>query len=57
MGAKKGYELLKKKVDALKTQFRKILIDILDVKKSLGKEFSEAMLGLAEANYAAGEFR
>ena len=56
-GARRGYDLLKKKVDALKTQFRKILIDLLNVKKSMGKEFSEAMFGLAEANYAAGEFR
>jgi V-type H+-transporting ATPase subunit D len=57
IGAKKGFELLKKKVDALKTNFRKILVQILEVKKSMGKEFSEAMFGLAEANYAAGEFR
>ena len=31
VGAKKGYELLKKKADALKKQFREIMIKILDV--------------------------
>ena len=56
ISAKKGHELLKKKSDALKAHFRKILIEILQVKKSMGKDFSDAMLSLASANYAAGEF-
>ena len=56
VSAKKGHELLKKKSDALKAHFRKILVEILQVKKSMGKDFSDAMLALASANYAAGEF-
>jgi len=54
--ARKGYDLLKRKVDALKTHFRKILIDLLNVKKSMGKQYNEAVLALAQATYAAGEF-
>ena len=37
VGAKKGYDLLKKKADALKKAFRDILIKIVDTKKSMGK--------------------
>ena len=56
MGAKKGYDLLKKKSDALKKAFRDILVKILDTKKRMGKEFNEALFTLAEANFAAGDF-
>lgn len=55
-GAKKGHELLKKKADALKKAFRETMIKIIDVKKRMGREFNEAMLALAEANFAAGDF-
>ena len=55
-GAKKGHELLKKKSDALKKTFREVMLKIIDFKKRMGKEFSEAMLALAEANFAAGDF-
>lgn len=55
-GAKKGHELLKKKSDALKKCFREVMIKIIDFKKRMGKEFSEAMFALAEANFAAGDF-
>ena len=55
-GAKKGHELLKKKSDALKKQFREVMLKIIDTKKRMGKEFSEAMFSLAEANFAAGDF-
>ena len=41
VGAKKGYDLLKKKSDALKKAFREILIKILDTKKRMGREFNE----------------
>jgi V-type H+-transporting ATPase subunit D len=54
--AKKGHELLKKKADALKKSFREVMLKIIDTKKRMGKEFSEAMLALAEANFAAGDF-
>jgi V-type H+-transporting ATPase subunit D len=32
------------------------MLKIIDTKKKMGKEFSEAMLSLAEANFAAGDF-
>jgi H(+)-transporting ATP synthase subunit D len=47
---------LKKKADALKKAFREILIRIVDTKKSMGKQFNESLLSLAEANFAAGDF-
>jgi len=56
IGAKKGFDLLKKKADALKKSFREILVKILETKKRMGKEFNLALIGLAEANFAAGDF-
>jgi V-type H+-transporting ATPase subunit D len=56
VGAKKGFDLLKKKADALKKSFREIATKILDTKKRIGKDFNEALLALAEANFAAGDF-
>jgi V-type H+-transporting ATPase subunit D len=56
VGAKKGFDLLKKKSDALKKAFRVILIKIVDTKKRMGKEFNESLMALAEANFAAGDF-
>lgn len=56
VGAKKGFELLKKKSDALKKAFRNILVQIVETKKNMGKEFNEALFSLAEANFAAGDF-
>ena len=47
---------MKKKADALKKAFREILIKIVDTKKSMGKQFNESLLSLAEANFAAGDF-
>lgn len=56
VGAKKGYDLLKKKSDALKKAFREILVKIVETKKRMGKEFNESLLSLAGANFAAGDF-
>jgi len=56
IGAKKGFDLLKKKADALKKSFREILVKILETKKRMGKEFNLALISLAEANFAAGDF-
>ena len=56
IGAKKGYDLLKKKSDALKKAFREIMTKILETKKRMGKDYSESLLALAEANFAAGDF-
>jgi V-type H+-transporting ATPase subunit D len=56
VGAKKGYDLLKKKSDALKKAFREIMMKILETKKRMGKDYNESLLALAEANFAAGDF-
>eukprot|EP00347_Sterkiella_histriomuscorum_P000961 403373865 len=56
VGAKKGFDLLKKKSDALKKSFREILSKILETKKKMGKEYNAALIALAEANFAAGDF-
>eukprot|EP01015_Nassula_variabilis_P001872 TRINITY_DN1100_c0_g1_i1.p1 TRINITY_DN1100_c0_g1~~TRINITY_DN1100_c0_g1_i1.p1 ORF type:complete len:246 (-),score=58.83 TRINITY_DN1100_c0_g1_i1:116-853(-) len=54
--AKKGHELLKKKCDALKTKFRTIMLGLLETKKNMGAEASDAFLLYAKAQWAAGEF-
>ena len=56
MGAKKGYDLLKKKSDALKKAFRLILSKIVESKVRMGVDYREARMGMAEANFAAGDF-
>ena len=56
IGAKKGYELLKKKSDALKKAFRAILQKIVESKVRMGVDYREARMGMAEANFAAGDF-
>ena len=55
VGAKKGFELLKKKSDALKKAFRAILQKIVEAKIRMGYQFKEAQLGLASAFFAAGD--
>lgn len=56
VGAKKGFELLKKKSDALKKAFRAILQKIVEAKVRMGFDFKEASIGLASAYFAAGDF-
>ena len=56
VGAKKGYDLLKKKSDALKKAFRAILQKIVESKVRMGIDYREARMGMAEANFAAGDF-
>lgn len=56
VGAKKGYELLKKKSDALKKAFRAILQKIVESKVRMGSDFKEATMALASAYFAAGDF-
>lgn len=56
VGAKKGFELLKKKSDALKKAFRGILAKIVDAKVRMGQEYKDALLGIAGATFAAGDF-
>jgi len=54
-GAKKGYELLKRKSDALMARFRRMLATIIETKDEMGVEMSKAFFSLTEANYAAGD--
>jgi len=55
-GAQKGHSLLKKKSDALKLRFRKILKTIIDTKVLMGDVMKEASFSLTEAYFAAGDF-
>ncbi|EWM22488.1 h - or na -translocating f- v-type and a-type atpase (f-atpase) superfamily [Nannochloropsis gaditana] len=57
VGAKKGYELLKKKSDALKVRFRDIMKDIARTKGNMADQGSSAFFSLTQAQYAAGDFR
>eukprot|EP01026_Neomeris_dumetosa_P031711 TRINITY_DN25144_c0_g1_i1.p1 TRINITY_DN25144_c0_g1~~TRINITY_DN25144_c0_g1_i1.p1 ORF type:complete len:301 (-),score=48.64 TRINITY_DN25144_c0_g1_i1:410-1207(-) len=54
-GASKGYQLLKKKADALTVRFRQILKKIIDTKEEMGATLRDSFFALAEAKYAAGE--
>merc|ERR1712070_743024 len=54
VGAKKGYELLKRKADALMVKFRRMLATIIETKDEMGEEMSKAFFSLTEAQYAAG---
>jgi V-type H+-transporting ATPase subunit D len=56
VGAKKGHELLKKKSDALKKAFNGVLQKIVEAKVRMGSDYREALLGLAGATFAAGDF-
>lgn len=56
IGAKKGYDLLKKKSDALKKEFNEIMKKLVMVKKRMGKDFNDCQLEMAQANFAAGDF-
>jgi len=56
VGAKKGFDLLKKKSDALKKAFRGILETLVASKARMGSDFKTAMLSFAQATYAAGDF-
>lgn len=51
-----GYELLKKKADALKARFRKLLTEIKDAKLALAEEMPKSFISLASAQYTAGKF-
>lgn len=51
--ATKGRDLLKKKADALKMQFRLVLKELIEKKKNLGSSYSEALIYLARANYSS----
>eukprot|EP00919_Chromeraceae_sp_WS-2016_P013474 GHVR01031611.1.p1 GENE.GHVR01031611.1~~GHVR01031611.1.p1 ORF type:complete len:249 (+),score=70.96 GHVR01031611.1:98-844(+) len=56
-GAKQGFNLLKKKSDALTARFRGMLKDIVQTKKEVGEELRHASFALAKAGWAAGDFK
>eukprot|EP00940_MAST-03C_sp_MAST-3C-sp2_P000589 g589.t1 len=56
-GAVKGHSLLKKKADALNAQMRSMLKQIYDTKKRMGSAFQESSFALAQAQWAAGDFK
>jgi len=56
-GAKKGYDLLKKKSDALKVRFREICKQIYQTKMNMASDSSDSFFSLTQAEYAAGNFR
>ena len=53
-GAKKGYDLLKSKADALKARFRDICKNIYNTKVGMADNSSNAFFSLTQAEYAAG---
>lgn len=55
-GAKKGYELLKRKSDAIKMQLNQILKEILDTKRRMGVQIRDAHFSHTEATWAADNF-
>ena len=54
--AKRGYDLLKKKNDALKKRMQEILIKLIERKKMLKELFAKAYFSIAESEWAAGDF-
>jgi len=57
VGAKKGHGLLKKKRDALKARFQKMLKEIVETKQAVGVGLKEASYSLAKAKWACqGDF-
>ena len=57
LGATKGHALLKKKADALTLRFRQILRKIVQAKEKMGSIMRDSFFSLAQAKYAAGDFR
>ncbi len=51
--AAKGKELLKRKADALKVQFRAVTKALIEQKKDLGNKFNQSLILLAKANWAS----
>ncbi|KAJ3626911.1 hypothetical protein Zmor_004149 [Zophobas morio] len=54
--AKKGYNLLKKKAEALLFKFRSLLKAIIKSKSVLCTELQEAFISMAQATFQAGDF-
>lgn len=52
--ARRGRDLLEKKIDGLSIRFRKILSRLLETKPQLGEVMRDAAFSLAEVNYVTG---
>lgn len=52
-----GHSLLKKKADALSARMRQMLKEIYETKKRIGGSFMESSFALAQAQWAAGDFK
>lgn len=57
IAASKGYDLLKRKSDALKVRFRDIMKQIYQTKVGMAEQSSSSFFSLTAAEYAAGNFR
>ena len=57
LAARKGYELLKKRSDAIKNQLQGILKKILEAKRTMGETMRKAFHAHTDAVWAAGEFK
>jgi len=55
--AKKGFELLKKKGDALKARFRDIAKKIAATKSQMSEACASSFFSITQAEYAAGEIK
>mmetsp|Transcript_30575 Transcript_30575/g.53723 ORF Transcript_30575/g.53723 Transcript_30575/m.53723 type:complete len:237 (+) Transcript_30575:198-908(+) len=56
VGANRGYDLLKRKLEGLKKKFQEILKEIVQTKKTLGLSMGKAHESLIEAQWGAGDF-
>ncbi|KAK8814826.1 vacuolar ATP synthase subunit D [Blastocystis sp. ATCC 50177/Nand II] len=56
VSAKKGYELLKKKSDALTVRYRRLLKEIIETKKEVSEMMKDASIALSEAKWANSSF-
>lgn len=57
VGAKKGYDLLKKKSDALKNKIRRITKLIYDTKLGMGDSFRDAVYSHTQAVYFSKDLK
>ncbi len=56
-GASKGYELLKRKADALKARLQRMMREIRKLKLEVGEDIKDAHVALARATYANAGFK
>jgi len=57
VGARKGYDLLKKKSDALKAKLRRVTNELYDMKHNMAEQYKEVFIALSQALHVAGDVR